>query len=128
MIHKPAVLLRIQNLKKGRRSIPLIITAGLINLIQQHKRIIYPGLLQSDCDSSRHCSHISFSVATDFCLVPNTAQADPYIFFMQSLSHRFGNRCLTCSRRPYQTKDRTFTLMCQFTDRKELHNTFLYIL
>ena len=46
---------------------------------------------------------------------------------MHCFCNRSGNGGFTCSGRSYQTKDRTFSLMCQFADGKELHHTLLHI-
>ena len=128
MIVKTTVLLRIQHLKKCSRSITLIITAGLVNLIQEHQRIAYSRLLQCSRDTSRHCSHISLTMSADLSLIPYTAKADPYIFLMKGLCHRFRDRCFAGSRRTYKTENRALASGSQFAHCKKFHDTLLDIL
>ena len=128
MIHKPAVLFRIQNLEQGGRRISLVVTRSLIDLIQKHQRILDTSLFDPHGDSSRHRSHISSSMSADFRLIAHTAKTDAHIFFIQCPCHRTGNGGLSGSRRSDQTENRRVPFLCERTHSQILHDTFLHLL
>ena len=62
----------------------------------------------------------------------DVAVADPFpaaaIFLMHRLCNRFGNGCVNCPGRAHQAQNGAFSLLSQLADRKELHDSVLYIL
>ena len=128
MVIEMTVLLRIQHLKKCRRSISLVITACLVNFVQKHKRIGNLCLLKGNGNPSRHSTHISLSMSADLSFILHTTKTDTDITLASGFCNRFGNRSLTGSRRSHKAKYRRFSFMCQLTYRQEFHNTLFYIL
>ena len=110
------ILLTVQNLEKRGRCIPFIITAHLVNLIQEHQRITHACVLNPLHNPARHGSDIRFSVSPDFSLVVNSAQTNPDILLSQRSGNGAGNGCLSCSGRPDQTENRTGTFLCEDSD------------
>ena len=122
MIVKMAVLFRVQYLQKSCRHISLIVTAGLVDLIQKHQRISHSRLLQGLRNPSRHRTDIGASVSTYLCLIADTSKTDSHILFIQCPGHRTGNGCFSSSRRSYQTEYRTFPFLCEIPDSQKLHD------
>ena len=122
------VLFTIQHLQQRRGGITPVITAYLINLIQKHQRIFHPGLLQSGDNASGHGAHIGTAVSSDFRLIPDAAQADADVLFIQGFRHASCNGGLACSRRSHQTDNRAVSPLCQASDRQEFQDSLLYLL
>ena len=128
MIGEPAVLLGIQYLQKGGGSVSLVIAADLVDLIQQHQRILHAGLDKPRRDSSRHGPHIRSPVSPDLRLIPDASQGNPHIFFIQGSGHGPGDGSFSRSRRAHQTENGAFPLLRQRTDCQELHNPLLHFI
>src|SRR5690606_11500670 len=104
IIMKLTVLFRIQNLKQGRRWVPLVTTYKFIYLVKHKNRIARPGFFQTLNDPSRHSANIGFPVSSDFCLIAQASQCYSHIFSSQSFCNRSSQRSLSDSRRTVQTK------------------------
>ena len=119
------VLFRVQHFQKRRRSIPFIITAHLIDLVQQHQWIFYPGPFEAVNDPSRQSTDIGPAVSPDLRLVPDTSQTNSHVFLLQGAGHGSGDGSLSCPRRTYQTYDGCFAFGVQLSDCKEFKNPLL---
>ena len=128
VIAEMAVLFTVQHLKKSGGGISLIIAAHLVDLIQQHERILHARLLQTGHDPSRHGAHVGPSVAADLRLVPHASQADAHIFLVQRLRNAAGDGGFAGSGRSYQTDDGTVSLLRQAPDRQKFQNPLLDLL
>ena len=86
MIRKRVVLFRIENLKKRRRRVALVIASELIKLIEQKQRIAASGTLYGIYYFARHSAYICFAVSAYLRLVVYSAQRNTGKFS----SHTFG--------------------------------------
>ena len=119
------VLLSVQHLQKSRKGISLMITADLVDLIQQDQRVADPGGSKRRHQPSRHGTHIGTSMPADLCLITHTAQTDTHIFFVQCFCHGTGNTRFSCTRRSHQTDDRAVALARQVAHREKLQHALL---
>ena len=127
MIPEFYILLSVQHLQERGKGISLIVAADLVNLIQKHQRISHSGMTQSVYHAARHSAYIGFPMATDFCLIPNSAQADADILFAQSPRYRPGNGSFSRSRRSYQTDDGAGSLFRQNPYSQVFQNSLLHL-
>ena len=121
------VLLRIKDFQKCRRSVSLIVTAGLVDLVKKHQRIADSGFFQCNRDPSGHGADVGLSVSTDLRFITDTAETDADVFFVHGLRHRTGNGSFSGSGRSHQAEDRALSLVGQFPDRKKFHDTLFNI-
>ena len=74
MIPEGCILLRVKDLQQSRSRVTLIITAKLVDFIDQNQAIAAPRLAQSCDDPSGHGADIGLAVAADLGLVPDAAE------------------------------------------------------
>ena len=122
MVVEAAVLLGVQHLQKGRRRISLVVAAHLVDLVQQHQRIFHACLAHSGRDAAGHGSHIGAPVSPDLRLVPDAAQGNAHILFVQRPGDGPGDGGLSRSGRPHQTDDRAPALFRQDPHSQELQH------
>ena len=123
MVLKVAVLLGIQHLKKCGGSVPFIVTAELVDLVQHHERIAHAGFFQPVHDPARHSAHICAPVAADLRFVAHAAERQPDIFLVQGFRDRVTDRSLSCAGRSHQTQDRSRSAAGQLPDGEELEDS-----
>ena len=80
-----------------------MITAHLVDLVQQYQRIARSGLLNSRYDATRHGTHISTTVSTNLRFISYTAQGNTHVLAIHRLGNRTGNGGLTDTGRTNQT-------------------------
>jgi len=83
MVPEAVVLLRIEDLEQGRGRVAAIVTAQLIDFIQQNQRIVLAGLADGIDDPSWHGTDIGPAMAADFRLVMDPAQGHADILAAQ---------------------------------------------
>ena len=105
-----------------------MITAHLVDLIQHHQWIFYSRMAETIGNPSRHGTYVCTSVTADLRFIVNASQTDAYIFFLQCMGNRPGNGSLTCSRRSYQTENRTFFGIHHLPDSQKLQNPLFHLL
>src|SRR5699024_4659074 len=84
VVPEPAVLLAVQHFQKRGESIPFIVCAYFIDLIQQHNRIFHTSRTKSVRDAARHCAYICLPVSSDLSLISYAAQGNTNIRFLKS--------------------------------------------
>ena len=125
MIPELAVLLTVQHFQKRGEGVSFIIIAHLVNLIQQHQRILNTRMLQRAGNSSWHGPYIGLPVSPDLRLVPYASQGNTHIRLFQRPGQRLGNGSLAGTRRSNQAQDGGISLFRQRPDRQKFQHPFL---
>ena len=127
MVCKGVILFRVQYLQQGAGRVSAVVSCQLVHFIQHHNRVRGAAAFHAFHNPAGHGSHISPSVATDFCFIPDSAQTDTHIFSPQSLSNTLANTGFTGTRRSYKEQDRAGLLSVQGHNGKLLDNSFFYL-
>ena len=125
MVPELAVLLAVQHFQQCGEGISFIIIAHLVNLIQQHQRILNTRMLQRAGNSSWHGPYIGLPVSPDLRLVPHASQGNTHIRLFQRPGQRLGDGSLASTRRPDQAQDRGISLFRQRPDCQKFQHPFL---
>ena len=87
VVPEGVVLLAVQHLQQGRRGVPTVVAAHLVDLVQQQQGIHAAALADGVDDPARHGPYVGPAVAADVRLVPDAAQAQPRQFPVQGRGH-----------------------------------------
>ena len=80
VIDEMQVLLSVQDLQKSRLRIALeAVSADLVDLIQQHQRVVDARVSEARSDAPREGAHIRSAVTADFRFIMYTAECHPDI-------------------------------------------------
>ena len=127
MVHKIAVLLRIQHLQQRARRIAVVRRRKLVHLVQHHHRIRHPSLVDAVDDAPSHRANVGAAMPADIRLIAHTTQAHAHILAPQSPRNALAHRRFPRARRPHKEQDRAALFFAQRHHRDLLDHARLHL-
>ena len=123
MIPEGCILLSVKDLQQSRSRVTLIITAKLVDFIDQNQAIAAPRLAQSSDDPSGHGADICLSMTANLRFVPNAAQAQTGIIPPHTPGDGLGHRGFSHTGRARKAENLPFDSAGERLHREKLQNT-----
>ena len=137
MVPESVVLGRVEHLQQGRGGVTAVVTAQLVDLVQQHDRVHRPGLAHSSHDTARKGADIGAAVAADLGLVTHPAERHADELASEGPRYGLAERGLADPGRPNErehgtgaasTHDLKATGLTAAADGEVLHHPVLHVL
>ncbi len=119
------VLLRVEHLEKSRSRVPLMITANLVNLVEDNDRIGGLALQKRRNYAAGECPEIGAPVSANLRLIMQTAERHARILAPRRLGHAPSERGLADPRRTVQAEDRRLHVAAELDYRHLVKDTVL---
>lgn len=148
MVEERRVLLGVEHLKKCTRRVAIMTATDLVNLVNEHERVLSAYTLQGLNDLSREGSKHGYNSVTlfrnqdqydyvpdigppvplDLRNIRQAADRETEELPVERASDRLANRCLSHTRRADETNDLAFDCSAELANCEELEDTVLDIL
>ena len=125
VIAERSVLLGVKDLKQRRTRIPLVVTAQLVDFVNQNQAVAAASLNQGVDDAARHGADIGSAVAANICLITHAAQRKPCVFAPHATRNGPRHRRFADARRADQTEDLALDFACHAFNGEKLQDALL---
>ena len=122
------VLLGVEHLEHRARRVAAEVGAHLVDLVDQHHRVLRLGVAQGADDRARHRADVGAAVAADLGLVAHAADREPDELAADRAGDRLAERGLADARRADEAEDRAGEVVLQLRDGEVLEDPLLDLL